>query len=140
MNVHVLIPADHHSYTMCVGVKADENSLRRKDLEEGLVRGSGPKRRNDNDRKEKAKNAARERRNQEGDFFYVISLIKHNLIILSQSKELEDMLPVSAPPPSSQQTSLDKTSVIRITVADLKCRDVINRGALEEDPRNSMYI
>ena len=72
--MHVLIRADHHSYTMCVGVKADENSLRRKDLEEGLLRGSGPKRRNDNERQEKATNAARERRNQEGDFFDVISL------------------------------------------------------------------
>ena len=72
--MHLLIPTDHSSYTMCVGVKADENSLRRKDLEEGLVRGSGPKRRNDNERKEKAKNAARERRNQEGDFFDVINL------------------------------------------------------------------
>lgn len=49
------------------------------------------------------------------------------------------MLPVSAPPPSSQQSSLDKTSVIRITVADLKCRDVINRGALEDDPKNSIF-
>ena len=75
MNVHLLIPADHHSYTMCVGVKADENSLRRKDIEEGLVRVSGPKRRNDNERKEKAKNAARERRNQEGDYLEVINFL-----------------------------------------------------------------
>ena len=48
-------------------------------------------------------------------------------------------MPVSAPPPSSQQSSLDKTSVIRITVADLKCRDVINRGGLEDKPRNSIF-
>lgn len=100
---------------MCVGVKADENSLRRTELDVGLVRGSEPKTRNDNERKEKAKNAARERRNQEGDYF----------------NALEEMLPVSAPPPSSQQSSLDKTSVIRITVADLKCRDVINRGLMK---------
>ena len=73
--MHLLIPADHHSYTMCVGVKADENSLRRKDIEEGLVRVSGPKRRNDNERKEKAKNAARERRNQEGDYLEVINFL-----------------------------------------------------------------
>lgn len=70
--MHLLIPADHHSYTMCVGVKADENSLRRKDIE-GLVGVPGPKRRNDNERKEKAKNAARERRNQEGDYLEVIN-------------------------------------------------------------------
>ena len=56
---------------MCVGVKADENSLRRSELDVGLVRGQEPKRRNDNERKEKAKNAARERRNQEGDYFNV---------------------------------------------------------------------
>ena len=56
---------------MCVGVKADENSLRRTELDAGLVRGQEPKRRNDNERREKAKNAARERRNQEGDYFNV---------------------------------------------------------------------
>ena len=49
-------------------------------------------------------------------------------------------MPVSALPPSSQQSSLDKTSVIRITVADLKCRDVINRGGLEDKPRNSICV
>lgn len=68
--MHLLIPAYHHSYIMCVGVKADETSLRRKDIEKVL---SGPKRRNDNERKEKAKNAARERRNQEGDYLEVIN-------------------------------------------------------------------
>ena len=46
------------------------------------------------------------------------------------------MLPVSSPPPSSQQSSLDKTSVIRITVADLKCRDIISRGRLEDKLKN----
>ena len=71
--MHRLIPADHHSYTMCVGVKADENSLRRKDIEEGLVGVSRPKRRDDNVRKERAKNAARERRSQEGDYLEVIN-------------------------------------------------------------------
>ena len=59
---------------MCVGVKADENSLRRTELDVGLVGGPVPKRRNDNERKEKAKNAARERRTQEGDYFNVINL------------------------------------------------------------------
>lgn len=66
-------PAYHPSYIMCVGVKADETSLRRKDIEKGLLGVSGPKRRNDNERKEKAKNAARERRNQEGDYLEVIN-------------------------------------------------------------------
>ena len=37
-------------------------------------------------------------------------------------------MPVSAPPPSSQQSSLDKTSVIRLSVANLKIRDVLARG------------
>ena len=38
------------------------------------------------------------------------------------------MLPISTPPPSSQQATLDKTSVIRLSVANLKCRDVIDRA------------
>ena len=67
--------------------------------------------RNNDVRKEKAKNAARERRTQESDYF----------------DELEEMLPVSAPPPTSQQSSLDKTSVIRLSVANLKIRDVLSR-------------
>ena len=37
-------------------------------------------------------------------------------------------MPVSAPPPSSQQSTLDKTSVIRLSVANLKIRDVLARG------------
>ena len=36
-------------------------------------------------------------------------------------------MPVSAPPPTSQQSSLDKTSVIRLSVANLKIRDVLSR-------------
>ena len=36
-------------------------------------------------------------------------------------------MPISTPPPTSQQTTLDKTSVIRLSVANLKCRDVITR-------------
>ena len=63
-------------------------------------------------RKEKAKTAARERRNQESDFL----------------EELEKMLPFSGPPPSSQQTSLDKTSVIRLSLAGIKCREAISSG------------
>ena len=63
-------------------------------------------------KREKAKYAARERRTLEGDFL----------------QELEQMLPFSGPPPSSQQTSLDKTSVIRLSLAGLKCADLLSHG------------
>jgi len=96
---------------MCVGFKTDENALR-SDIDKISLAPS--KRRNNNERKEKAKNAARDRRTQESDYF----------------EELEMMLPDWTPPPSSQQTTLDKTSIIRLSVANLKCQDVLNRGLL----------
>jgi len=71
-----------------------------------------PKRRNNEERKEKAKDAARNRRTEESDYF----------------EELEKLLPVTGPPPSSQQTTLDKTSVIRLSVAQLKTQDVLQNG------------
>ena len=45
----------------------------------------------------------------------------------SSVQELEALLPVSTRTPQSQ-SSKDKTSVIRLSVADLRCRDVISRG------------
>ena len=45
----------------------------------------------------------------------------------SSVQELEALLPVSTRTPQSQ-SSKDKTSVIRLSVADLRCRDVITRG------------
>ena len=63
-------------------------------------------------RRENAKYAARERRTLEGDFL----------------QELQQMLPFSGPPPSSQQTSLDKTSVIRLSLAGLKCAKLVSDG------------
>jgi len=96
---------------MCVGFKSDENTIR-SDLDK--INLAPSKRRNNNERKEKAKNAARDRRTQESDYF----------------EELEMMLPDWTPPPSSQQTTLDKTSIIRLSVANLKCQDVIKRGLL----------
>ena len=57
---------------MCVGVKANENSLGRSDLEKSLNTVKGSKKK-EVKRKEKAKNAARERRNQEGEYFEVRS-------------------------------------------------------------------
>merc|ERR1719423_118162 len=38
---------------------------------------------------------------------------------------LADLLPVSGTPPNSQMTSIDKTSLIRLSVAYLKSRDFI---------------
>jgi len=102
---------------MCVGIKVEEplidrNTLvfdRPSDSQCGTVK---QKRRNNEERKEKAKDAARNRRTEESDYF----------------EELEKLLPVTGPPPSSQQTTLDKTSVIRLSVAHLKTQDVLHNG------------
>jgi len=101
---------------MCVGVKTEETLSGRCQLSltctQGCASKSKPKRRNNEERKEKAKDAARNRRNEESDYF----------------EELEKLLPVSGPPPSSQQTTLDKTSVIRLSVAHLKTQDVLQNA------------
>jgi len=102
---------------MCVGIKTEEVLAGRCQLpleKLNCTKGcsSKPKRKNNEERKEKAKDAARNRRTEEGDYF----------------EELEKLLPVSGPPPSSQQTSLDKTSIIRLSVAHLKTQDVLQNG------------
>jgi len=103
---------------MCVGVKVEDQLCGKNhfsmgklsvDKETQMVK---PKRRNNEERKEKAKDAARNRRTEESDYF----------------EELDKLLPVTGPPPSSQQTSLDKTSIIRLSVAHLKIKDVLQNG------------
>ena len=74
-------------------------------------------------RRENAKNAARERRTQEGEFV----------------AELEKMLPFSGPPASSQQTSLDKTSVIRLSLAGLKCSELVSQGKTQQFIQSSPF-
>ena len=98
--------------------------------------------RNNEERKEKAKDAARNRRTEEGDYFEV-NLLRNTENSIFVLQELEKLLPVSGPPPSSQQTSLDKTSIIRLSitvdsrnklfhfrlsVAHLRTQDVIRNG------------
>jgi len=102
---------------MCVGIKVEEPLTDRNHCVFGKPSdsqcGTGKqKRRNNEERKEKAKDAARNRRTEESDYF----------------EELEKLLPVTGPPPSSQQTTLDKTSVIRLSVAHLKTQDVLQNG------------
>lgn len=102
---------------MCVGIKVEEpfcgkTHLPFEKLNTAQSTLNKPKRRNNEERKEKAKDAARNRRTEESDYF----------------EELEKLLPVTGPPPSSQQTTLDKTSIIRLSVAHLKTQDVLRNG------------
>lgn len=102
---------------MCVGIKVEEPLTDRNQLvcekpSDSQCDTVKQKRRNNEERKEKAKDAARNRRTEESDYF----------------EELEKLLPVTGPPPSSQQTTLDKTSVIRLSVAHLKTQDVLQNG------------
>jgi len=69
------------------------------------------KRSHDN-RKEKSRDAARERRAKEFEYF----------------QELEDLLPTATGPSETHKGSVDKTSLIRLTVAYLKSRDIIENG------------
>jgi len=70
------------------------------------------KKRDHDEKKEKSRNAARERRAKEFQYF----------------QELEDLLPYAEPPIGSQKGAVDKTSLIRLTVAYLKSRDVVQNG------------
>jgi len=70
----------------------------------------------------KSRDAARERRAREGDCFQELE----DLLPLPRNKESLGDEQKSTPP-------LDKTSLIRLTVAQLKCRDVI-RNELEREP------
>lgn len=81
--------------------------------QEGSSSSGGKQKRNTAERKEKSRDAARERRAKESDYF----------------QELEDLLPVLGPaPPTSVATTVDKTSLIRLTLAHLKARNFIDRG------------
>eukprot|EP00092_Neocalanus_flemingeri_P000879 GFUD01000936.1.p1 GENE.GFUD01000936.1~~GFUD01000936.1.p1 ORF type:complete len:1030 (+),score=208.67 GFUD01000936.1:83-3172(+) len=99
---------------MCVGIKLEDPPLRRdqQNFENYKSGAAKEKTRNNDERKVKAKDAARCRRTQESEYF----------------EELEKLLLVTGPPPSSQQTTLDKTSVIRLSVAHLKSQDVLKNG------------
>jgi len=97
---------------MCVGLKVEDILPGEQLPIDSKFTSPNHKRINSDVRKEKAKDAARARRTQESDYF----------------EELERLLPVSEPPPTSQQTTLDKTSVIRLSVAHLKIRDVLQNG------------
>lgn len=72
----------------------------------------GIKRESTDVRKEKSRDAARHRRAKEGDYF----------------QELEQLIPVHGTPPHSQMSSIDKTSLIRLTVSYLKTRDIIQHA------------
>eukprot|EP00092_Neocalanus_flemingeri_P001274 GFUD01001360.1.p1 GENE.GFUD01001360.1~~GFUD01001360.1.p1 ORF type:complete len:799 (+),score=187.71 GFUD01001360.1:67-2463(+) len=98
---------------MCVGMKVEDPPMRG-DLtsEDSKVGANKQKRRNTDDRKEKAKDAARTRRTQESDYF----------------EDLENLLPVTGPPATSLHTTLDKTSIIRLSVAHLKSQNVLKYG------------
>lgn len=68
-------------------------------------------------RKEKSRDAARCRRAKESDYF----------------QDLEDLLPVSGTPPRSM-SGIDKTSLIRLTVSHLKCRDIVAHAGIRIPP------
>jgi len=102
---------------MCVGLKVEEPLSGVQLPDTSTFTTPNQKRRNSDVRKEKAKDAARNRRTQESDYF----------------EDLERLLPVSGPPPTSQQTALDKTSIIRLSVAHLKTRDVLQNGLQMRD-------
>jgi len=79
------------------------------------------------ERKIKSRDAARERRAREGDCFQELE----DLLPLPRNKERLGNDEKSAPP-------LDKTSLIRLTVAQLKCRDVI-RNELQRRAPTTKY-
>jgi len=64
------------------------------------------------ERKEKSRDAARERRAKEFEYF----------------QELEEVLPSAEMLVDTQKGAVDKTSLIRLTVAYLKSREVVERG------------
>jgi len=64
--------------------------------------------------KEKSRDAARSRRSKESEYF----------------QELEDLIPVHGTPPHSQMASIDKTSLIRLTVSFLRTRDLISNAGI----------
>jgi len=73
-----------------------------------------------NERKAKSRDAARERRARESEYF----------------QELEELVaPGGGAPgasrPLGERGTLDKTSLIRLAVAGLKCRDIIRHGLNE---------
>ena len=49
-------------------------------------------------------------------------------------------MPFSGPPPSSQQTSLDKTSIIRLTLAGLKSTELISNGETFKHYNNTYTV
>lgn len=113
---------------MCVGIKVEDPPLRGDTFEgenfgDSSYNPTKQKRRNNDERKEKAKDAARTRRTQESDYF----------------EDLERLLPVTGPPPSSQQTTLDKTSIIRLSVAHLKTHDVLKNGLQMPQVKEEIY-
>jgi len=79
--------------------------------------------RSTDERKVKSRDAARERRAREADCFQELE----DLLSLPGTQESVNEDQKSVPP-------LDKTSLIRLTVAQLKCRDVI-RNELQRDGR-----
>jgi len=91
---------------MCVGIKLEDP------LQKSQHHAKKQKQSNIEERKEKAKDAARTRRMLESDYF----------------EELEKLLPITEPSPLSQQAGLDKTSIIRLNIAQLKAKDVLNNG------------
>jgi len=82
-------------------------------------RGPKEKRRNSEKRKEKSREAARCRRSKESEIF----------------SDLADLLPVS---PSLSVQQLDKASIMRLTIAYLKARNLLQASGMEGDEAISL--
>eukprot|EP00092_Neocalanus_flemingeri_P008982 GFUD01009663.1.p1 GENE.GFUD01009663.1~~GFUD01009663.1.p1 ORF type:complete len:745 (+),score=217.85 GFUD01009663.1:91-2325(+) len=96
---------------MCVGTGYPE--------EQGCVRGIPPvgttkreERRDSEEQKDKCREAAKNRRSKETEYF----------------QELENLLPLSKQSSDEEETHFDKTSLLRLTIAYLKTRQVLQTG------------
>jgi len=90
------------------------------------------------ERKEKSRDAARERRAKEFEYFQVHRLILNSCMSL---KELEEVLPSGDMLVGDKQKgTVDKTSLIRLTVAYLKGREVVEKGfsPVKEEDNNAI--
>jgi len=93
------------------GVKIE--GLTDDDIQTNEGYGTKPEKKNSIERKEKSRDAARERRAKESDYF----------------QELEQLVPVINPVPTiSTATNVDKTSLIRLALAYLKTRNFIKNS------------
>jgi len=103
---------------MCVGAVQDQSLQGPGTMSVGSVgqgKDTGRVKRNVEERKEKSRYAARDRRAKESDCF----------------QELEDLLGEAGAElqeGEGRKVIVDKTSLIRLTVAQLKCREIVKIG------------